>query len=131
MSADWTEKNGVSNTSDEFERLTNVVTNLIKGSAHDLLSGRADIVAGLILAQLAHTYGFGPLKSDSCPGGCAGDKTIGYRLCPACQQGADILNTNAIRFTAADRKELEELRAHECAAWCSRCGAPHTGAPCP
>ena len=97
MSAqDWTEKNGASNSSDEFERLVIVVTGLIKGSAHDLLSGRADIVAGLILAQLAHGYGFGPLK--------LGD---------------------------ADRRELEELRAHECAAWCSRCGAPHTGAPCP
>ncbi|MBU1767859.1 MAG: hypothetical protein KJ648_07145 [Candidatus Omnitrophica bacterium] len=43
-----------------------------------------------------------------CLGGCGGAALLGYRLCPECQEGANILNRNA-----HDRlkQEVEELRA--------------------
>lgn len=60
--ADWTSKDGVSNSSDEFLHLVDVVERLIRSDAHMLISGRADRTAGLIMAQLAHIHGLAPTK---------------------------------------------------------------------
>jgi hypothetical protein len=57
---DWTVKDGRANSSDQFVKLCAVVEKLIRGSAHDLIAGRADSVAGLILARLAHKHGLRP-----------------------------------------------------------------------
>ena len=58
---DWTvDHNGRSNSSAEFINTCSHVERLIRGSAHDLINGRADNVAWLIVAQMAHELGFAP-----------------------------------------------------------------------
>lgn len=52
-----------SNSSPFFQLLTDQVDNLLVNSARDLVTGRTKSVAGLILAQLTHKYGFAPTKS--------------------------------------------------------------------
>lgn len=54
---DWTCKDGRANSSDEYLRLVAEVEQLIRRSAHSLIAGRAQDVAGLIMAQLAHVHG--------------------------------------------------------------------------
>lgn len=47
--------------------------------------------------------------SQPCPGGCGtGQPAEGYELCPACTDGANLLNRNAIRLA---REETAEIRA--------------------
>lgn len=60
--ADWTvdPRTGRSNSSPEFERLCFEVERLIRASAFDLIGGRADQVARLIMARLAHEHGLRP-----------------------------------------------------------------------
>jgi hypothetical protein len=55
---DWTvdPETGRSNSSPLFQALTDEVARLIRGEAHALLAGRADIAAQLIMAQLAHVH---------------------------------------------------------------------------
>lgn len=53
-------KDGRYNSSDKFEYLVEQVARTIKYSAADLLSGRVDVVAGVIMAQLAHVHGMVP-----------------------------------------------------------------------
>ena len=49
------------NSSDEFKEIVDVVTRIIKDSAFDdLMNGRVHVVAGLIVAKLAHGHGFMP-----------------------------------------------------------------------
>lgn len=58
---DWTtDADGYANSSVEFIRMKEVVTDIIRNSAHDLIAGRTDLVAGLILARLAHDHNMGP-----------------------------------------------------------------------
>lgn len=59
---DWTRnaKSGRSNDSPQFAALCSEVERIIRGDAHTLLSGRADITAGLIMAQLAHVHKLAP-----------------------------------------------------------------------
>jgi hypothetical protein len=58
---DWTrDEHGRSNSSAEFRRLAGDVGHLIRSSAHDLIAGRADVVAVRIMAQLAHKHGMAP-----------------------------------------------------------------------
>lgn len=57
---DWTAKDGCSNSSELFERLEGEIERVIRTMAHDLIRGRAEIVAGLILARLAHKFRLGP-----------------------------------------------------------------------
>ena len=52
---------GRHNSSEEFLNLCNVVEGIIRGSAFDLIAGRAGTVAGLIMANLAHAHNMGPL----------------------------------------------------------------------
>lgn len=60
---DWTQdETGRSNSSRTFVRLQGEIARLIKADAHALLAGRADVTAGLILAQLAHVHGLRPGK---------------------------------------------------------------------
>jgi hypothetical protein len=59
---DWTAKDGRSNSSDKFQELTQEVARIIRNSAFDLIAGRSETVAGLIMAQLAHNYEVGPLN---------------------------------------------------------------------
>lgn len=55
---DWTtDSEGRSNSSEQFKTLVKEVERLIRGDAHMLISGRADLTAGLIMAQLAHRHG--------------------------------------------------------------------------
>jgi hypothetical protein len=62
----WTcDDEGRSNSSELFEELCTAVTSLIRESAHALIAGRADSVARLIMAQLAHVHGLVP-KSTHC-----------------------------------------------------------------
>lgn len=59
--ADWTCGDfGRPGTSDLFLRLQAEVGRLIRDSAADLLAGRSDVVAGLILSHLTRRHGFGP-----------------------------------------------------------------------
>jgi hypothetical protein len=51
------------NSSPLFKHLEKEVTKIIHNSARDLISGRAEHVAGLILAQLTHKFGLVPSKS--------------------------------------------------------------------
>lgn len=62
MTDDWTVDPVTKrcNSSPEFLRLTAAVERLIRDSAHTLIAGRADNVAGLIMAQLAHVHGMRP-----------------------------------------------------------------------
>lgn len=61
---DWTVKDGRSNSSPDFQNLVFAVSRLIRDSAHDLISGRTDMVARLIVAQLAHKHGMAPTSVD-------------------------------------------------------------------
>lgn len=68
---DWTEgQDGRSNSSVPFITLRAEVGRIIRDSAADLIAGRSDVVAGLILAQLAHRHGLAPTGAvepkDSC-----------------------------------------------------------------
>ena len=60
MFQDWTVKDGRVNNSDQFEDLVKHVDELIRGQAHDLIAGRSEAVARLIMAQLAHVHGLTP-----------------------------------------------------------------------
>jgi hypothetical protein len=58
---DWTaDAEGRSNSSEAFNALVGHVEQLIRNSATHLIAGRADMVAGLIVAQLAHKHGMAP-----------------------------------------------------------------------
>jgi dihydroneopterin aldolase len=59
---DWTidPETHRSNSSPEYLRLVEHVARLIRNSAHDLIGGRAESVARLIMAQLAHVHGLAP-----------------------------------------------------------------------
>jgi hypothetical protein len=57
---DWTTKDGMANSSDEFLALCREVECLIRGDAHALIAGGADRTARLIVAQLAHKHGMSP-----------------------------------------------------------------------
>jgi len=60
---DWTrDETGRSNSSVHFKRIVAHVERLIREDAHKLIAGRADMTAGLIVAQLAHVYGFEPVE---------------------------------------------------------------------
>jgi hypothetical protein len=60
---DWTTGNeGRSNSSEAYEWLVAQVTRLILNDAHQLINGRANHTAGLIMAQLAHVHGLVPSK---------------------------------------------------------------------
>jgi hypothetical protein len=60
---DWTVSpvDGKSNSSPAFEEMATAVEELIRQSAHTLLAGRADTVARLIVAQLAHVHHMAPV----------------------------------------------------------------------
>lgn len=59
---DWTrDENGRSNSSPRFIELCREVERLIRGDAHQLIQGRADRTARLVMAQLAHKHNVGPL----------------------------------------------------------------------
>ena len=62
---DWTRDpaTGRSNSSHAFNEAVTHVTRLIRDSAYDLIAGRADSVAVLIVAQLAHKHGFRPSQA--------------------------------------------------------------------
>lgn len=59
---DWTvdQETGRSNSSAAFNAAVDAVARLIRNSAHDLIGGRVESVATLIVAQLAHIHGFAP-----------------------------------------------------------------------
>jgi hypothetical protein len=58
---DWTtSEEGIANSSALFQSLEKRVAEIIVNSAHSLLSGHAETVAGLILAKLAHEHGLSP-----------------------------------------------------------------------
>ena len=62
---DWTvnPETGRSNSSPLFKSLCAEVERLIRGDAHKLIGGRADMTAGLIMAQLAHVHHLAPTVS--------------------------------------------------------------------
>jgi hypothetical protein len=64
IEVDWTvdPETHCSNSSPEFQRLVFEVARLIKGEAHNLLSGQVESTAGLIMAQLARKHGLAPRK---------------------------------------------------------------------
>lgn len=49
-----------SNSSAEYQRLVKEVEQLIRGSAHSLITGDVSCVASLIVSQLAHVHGLRP-----------------------------------------------------------------------
>lgn len=57
---DWTAERGRTNSSQAYLELVEFVESLIRQDAHKLIAGRADMTAGLIVSQLAHTYGMRP-----------------------------------------------------------------------
>lgn len=59
--SDWTAgPDGVANTSQKYLDLVMEVERLIRSDAHQLLSGREDRTARLIVSNLAHKYGLAP-----------------------------------------------------------------------
>jgi len=52
-----------SNSSPFFHFMTERVNEIILNSARDIVNGRTKHLAGLILAQLTHKYGFVPTRS--------------------------------------------------------------------
>ena len=64
---DWTIDPGTgrSNSSPEFVRLCAEVERLIRQDAFKLIGGRADLTAGLIMAQLAHVHHLAPRETPS------------------------------------------------------------------
>jgi len=58
--AQWTEANGKSNSSVRYLQLVEAVNAIIRGSAHQLLTGDSYGVAGLIVSQLAYYHGLRP-----------------------------------------------------------------------
>lgn len=60
---DWTAKNGVSNSSEEYIKIVKIVDNIIRGSGYSLIRGDTNGVARTIVSQLAHTYKFGPYNN--------------------------------------------------------------------
>lgn len=59
---DWTMRGGHTNSGREFTFLITEVERLVREGAHSLLNGRADQVARVIMAQLAHVHDVGPLE---------------------------------------------------------------------
>lgn len=58
---DWTaDGQGFTNSSPVYVDLVAAVEGLIRRSAHELLAGRADMTARLIVSQLAHVHGLMP-----------------------------------------------------------------------
>lgn len=86
---DWTRdpKTGRSNSSKEFDRLVGAVAQLIRNGAHDLIAGRAETVARVIMAQLAHKHGLRPPAIAPCTR-CSTLWTDGQANCPVCGNGA-------------------------------------------
>lgn len=62
---DWTMDGDRTNSSALFLRLVREVERLIRSSAHELISGRADQTARLIVAQLAHVHGLAPIDDQN------------------------------------------------------------------
>lgn len=63
MNDDWTKsEDGRSNSSDRYNELVVIVSELIRSEAHSLIGGNIETVAGLILSQLAHKHNVGPLE---------------------------------------------------------------------
>jgi len=62
---DWTcDENGVYNSSQAFNEISEVIHRIIRNDAHMLLSGQSLQTARLILARLAHRYGMAPHAGD-------------------------------------------------------------------
>lgn len=61
---DWTSKDGNANSSDAYLAICDRVSQLITNSAATLMTGGVNIVARLIVAQLAHTYGMTPKEAE-------------------------------------------------------------------
>lgn len=57
---DWTEKDGRSNSSERYLDIVATVQSLIGNAGHDLIHGRLETVASLIVSQLAHRHGLSP-----------------------------------------------------------------------
>jgi hypothetical protein len=58
---DWTaDEHGRSNASPLFEEMCAVVERIIRDGAPFLIAGRAEVVAGEIMARLAHVHGLAP-----------------------------------------------------------------------
>lgn len=64
MADNWTSKDGGTNSSDEYLRLSDEVARLIRSQAHALLRGDAASVGRLIMAQLAHVHGLAPTQPE-------------------------------------------------------------------
>lgn len=64
LATDWTRDpiTGRSNSSETFVFLCEEVEKLIRGSSADLINGRVNCVAGLIVTQLAHKHRLIPGK---------------------------------------------------------------------
>jgi len=60
---DWTcDDEGRSNSSEIYQEICRHVENLISGAALDLIAGRADLTARIIVSNLAHVYGLKPQR---------------------------------------------------------------------
>lgn len=88
ISDDWTVgDDNRSNTSTTFRTIQEAIASLIRSSAHDLISGRVESVAGLITAQLAHVHGLrpGPLpQDDNLCSSCHCTRGSNKENCPEC-----------------------------------------------
>lgn len=64
LEEDWTldRASGRTNSSALYLETRRRVEEIIRDSAHSLIAGRAGDVAGLILSQLAHKFGFSPRR---------------------------------------------------------------------
>ena len=131
---DWTRDpaSGRSNSSVEFERLTEAVGQIIRNAAHDLIAGRSDMVAGLILAQLAHNYGLRPPTAAPCVR-CNTPWPDGQEKCLVCGQSAVTQAAELQRVArtineafrdAQKRKPYTPPAVTDGGEACPRCGAP-------
>jgi hypothetical protein len=98
---DWTTgEDGRANTSEAFGRVVGAVEAIIRNSAHNLIAGRAETVAQLVVAKLAHEHGLAPVPRSLPEGGApvGGVETTRriYAVGPTPE--------DAIRALAAERK---------------------------
>lgn len=104
--SDWTAdpSTGRSNSSPLFLELRDEVGRLIRDDAYTLIRGGATATAGVILAQLAHKHGFGPLGREVPCGSDASNMSV---LHPEAGGRGLVLSTpDWERLSPADRERL-------------------------
>jgi hypothetical protein len=87
----------------KVERLENRISAAVDASDND--GGSA---SDAIQDMLSILHGEQEPDTNLCKGGCGGTAPHGYKYCPGCQEGANVLNQNAVRLAKEANKPLKE-----------------------